>query len=115
MEPPEKKGPKYHVKKRSIVVQSIKTKRWRSILVQGPLLFNQLPRCIREFSGSFDTFKTILDLYLSIIPDQPCIQGYVCTNKDLYGKTTNSIIHWIRNLGIGQWECEKITDSTQEV
>jgi len=115
MEPSTEGDPNFMYEKCAINVESIKTKRWRSIFVQGPLIFNQHPKCIREFDGSFDTFKTILNLYLSMIPYQPRIQGYISKNKDLYGKTTNSIIHWIRNLDIGRWEYEKILDSTQEV
>ena len=46
-----------------------------SLKVNGPRLFNLLPRDIRDMSGSVDSFKNALDNWLMNIPDQPTIQG----------------------------------------
>ena len=42
-------------------VQSVKTKKYRSQFIQGPILFNSLPRYIRELEDTLDIFKTTLD------------------------------------------------------
>ena len=50
-----------------------------SFLVSGPKLFNCLPRSVREHASvdkngklfGLEIFKTVLDLYLSTLPDQP--------------------------------------------
>ena len=50
-----------------------------SFLISGPKLFNCLPRSVREYASidkngklfGLDIFKTVLDLYLSTLPDQP--------------------------------------------
>ena len=61
---------------------------------------------------TFDTFKKTLDIFLSIIPDKPVMQGYRSNNYDLYKKETNSIIHWIRNMKLEKWI---IPDNTHDV
>ena len=46
--------------------------------LRGPKLFNKLPTHLRNMTNvSVTTFKTHLDRYLSMIPDQPSIPGYV--------------------------------------
>ena len=45
-----------------------------------------------------------MDSYLALLPDKPCITGYISQNKDLYGNQTNEIIHWIRNRNLTEWE-----------
>ena len=44
--------------------------------VRGPKLFNCLPRGLRDFEGSAETFKSKLDSFLKLIPDQPCLPHY---------------------------------------
>ena len=48
----------------------------KSFPVQGPRLFNCLPAQVRNFDGSFESFKSQVDKFLTIIPDQPCTTGY---------------------------------------
>ena len=77
-----------------------KTIRENSFSVQGPKLFNALPREIRDISNvSVDTFKSHLDKLLSRIPDQPGIPGYAGQRA----AATNSIIDQIPNLGGGTY------------
>ena len=47
------------------------TIRESSFGVQGPKIFNSMPRRVRDFEGSLDGFKNILDKVLSDIPDEP--------------------------------------------
>ena len=75
-----------------------------SIFRHGPKLYNSLPKCLREWDGSFSSFKCLIDNFMSLIPDRPCLQGYHSNNYDLNGGMTNSIIHWIRNLDLSDWE-----------
>ena len=55
-----------------------------------------------------DIFKTTLDLFLTLIPDQPVLDGYRTENKDLFGKESNSVEHWIRNLNLDNWANDQI-------
>ena len=56
----------------------VKNARERSLGVHGPKLFNLLPVNLRnENSGDFDLFKNHLDIFLSMVPDQPSIPGLV--------------------------------------
>ena len=50
----------------------IKTLNEGALSVEGPKLFNSLPRSIRNFDGPVDRFKNLLDNFLHNIPDQPC-------------------------------------------
>ena len=65
----------------------------RSFPIRGPNLFNSLPKGLRNFEGSVDTFKRHLDKFLSEIPDQPCIPGYQ------QAAPTNSIIDQLNYIG----------------
>ena len=65
----------------------------RSFPIRGPNLFNSLPKRLRNFEGSVDTFKRHLDKFLSEIPDQPCIPGYQ------QAALTNSIIDQLNTIG----------------
>ena len=47
-----------------------------SFAVHAPKLFNGLPKTIREFDGSVDSFKNRLDGFLSQIPDEPSLTNY---------------------------------------
>ena len=54
----------------------VKQARERSLGVHGPHLFNLLPINLRnEDSGDFALFKNHLDIFLSVIPDQPTTPG----------------------------------------
>ena len=76
----------------------------KSIFVQGPMLFNELPAVIREYEGKFEIFKALIDTFLDEIPDRPCLNGYYTDNKDIFDKETNSLVHWIRNLKLSNWK-----------
>ena len=61
---------------RSTVPHRINNLRFKSMAVNGPRIFNSLPRNLRNMSScSVDSFKGSLDKYLSVIPDEPRVQG----------------------------------------
>ena len=77
--------------------------RWESFLVNGPKLFNSLPKEMREFPfdalvaqhHAIDKFKHILDEYLTQIPDEPNRASKYCSSISGISPTgdrTNSII-----------------------
>ena len=58
----------------------------------GPLLFNVLPRSIRNLKGSsIDEFKEKLDSFLTLVPDEPKVGGvgavkqFAASDKDEEG------------------------------
>ena len=64
----------------------------KSLSIRGPKLFNKLPPHLRNMTNvTVNTFKTHLDRYLSTIPDQPSIAGYVSHRAS----ESNSLIHQI--------------------
>ena len=67
---------------------------------EGVRLFNCLPKSIRTFNGSKESFKNILDLYISQIPDQPETCGDKPGGKTLMGDSSNSIPDWLRVLDL---------------
>ena len=87
----------------SQVKPSVKTMRQQSLTYHGGNMYNMLPIALREFIGDTKEFKTLLDEFLSQIPDQPHgpglfpepINRITCSNS-------NSIIDWIRHLNIGE-------------
>ena len=80
--------------------QKIKTLRNQSFQVNGPQLFNTLPKYIRDMSNcSVTDFKEKLDQYLSVIPDQPLIGNLIPATCDLYSLSpSNSLIDQIREF-----------------
>ena len=57
---------------------TVKGAREKSLSVHGALLFNLLPKSLRnENSGDFPLFKNHLDIFLTNIPDQPTTPGMV--------------------------------------
>ena len=69
-----------------------------SMTVQGPILFNCLPKHIRNLTGcSKDLFKSKLDNLLQTIPDEPQIPNYVAMKR----ADTNSIINMI-SIGLNE-------------
>ena len=56
----------------------VKQARESSLGLHGARLFNILPVHLRnEDSGDFDLFKNHLDIFLSMVPDQPTAPGLV--------------------------------------
>ena len=88
---------------------NIRNLKMKSIYGHGPTLFNCLPCSIRDITQSFQEFKTITDIFLSIIPDQPILQRYTSHNYDNNQRQTNSIIYWIKNMKLTHWKYEKTT------
>ena len=65
-----------------------------SFCVLGPMLFNALPKHLRNISGEhvkLDTFKHRLDAWLSTLVDELPLDGIVLQTTD------NSLVNW-RNL-----------------
>ena len=91
--------PKYgimiRIPKVNYKIHSVRTKRDRSIYGQGPILFNSLPRVLREYEGGFNGFKALIDIFLGEIPDRPCLNGYRNGNNDIFGNENNTIPTWI--------------------
>ena len=57
--------------------------------IKGPNIFNSLPRSVRNITGcNVETFKTGLDKYLTLVPDEPLIPGYTRYR----GKSSNSLL-----------------------
>ena len=54
---------------------AVRRARESSLAVRGARLFNLLPASLRNQAGSFDTFKRHLDIFLSVVPDQPTVPG----------------------------------------
>merc|ERR1712105_234662 len=74
-----------------------KTLRSQTFQVQGPSLFNRLPRYLRDNSEDTpDDWKVCLDKYLADIPDQPVttfLSPWLCDRFS--ASPTNSIGDWI--------------------
>ena len=78
--------------------QKIHTLFENSFQVVGPKLFNSLPANIRNKSKcSIDDFKFVLDQFLSKIPDEPKLPGYIPAASNQYsGQPSNCLIEQIR-------------------
>ena len=80
--------------------KAIQTLRENSFQVNGPRLFNCLPKKIRNKRGcSIDEFKSTLDLFLERIPDEPKSDGNVPSAcNQVTGRPSNSSIEQSRKL-----------------
>ena len=77
------------------VSESLKNLRRKTIQAEGVRLMNVLPGEIRNFSGDLGDFKSLLDSYLGLVPDQPETEWEkpgVCSSD---GKFSNSVYDWI--------------------
>ena len=75
--------------KATIAHQNLK---FNSFPVHGPRLFNKMPKEIRALTGcSTDIFKSNLDKFLSLIPDEPLVVGYTQFRRS----DSNSILDMI--------------------
>ena len=54
---------------------AVRRARERSLAVRGARIFNMLPASLRNETGTFDIFKSRLDVFLSGVPDQPTVPG----------------------------------------
>ena len=74
---------------------TIQTLREHSFQVDGPRLFNSLPKRIRDLKTSQEEFKESLDAFLETIPDQPRIGSLVPAAVDQRtGRQSNSLLAW---------------------
>ena len=82
--------------------QRIQTLKEKSFTVNGPRLFNCLPKKLRNLSKcTVEEFKYQLDDFLKRIPDQPKTPGMEPEAMDLFSaKASNSIIDQVRRLCI---------------
>ena len=80
----------------SIITNStthVQNLREASLSVRGQKLFNILPKHLRDIKDcTKETFKSALDRFLSTIPDEPHIQGYVQMRR----AESNSLLHMIK-------------------
>ena len=75
----------------------IQTLREHSFQINGPRLFNCLPKKLRNMKCNQDEFKVELDNYLCNIPDEPRIGSLVPTAVcRVTAKQSNSLLAWIR-------------------
>ena len=85
----------------SKIPKSALSLRDQSLAVHGGKLYNLLPRDIRDFEGSKEGFKNILDTFLKDIPDQPLCTGlYPTPVSSSSNRNSNSLIDWIVYLNI---------------
>ena len=68
------------------------TTREGTFAITGPRLFNSIPKELRDYHGSLNGFKRLLDIFLSDIPDEPPIPGYYRPGS------SNGIIEQLRVL-----------------
>ena len=79
-------------------IDSMKSAQRRSLKFEGVMLFNSVPEEVRLWTGSQEVFKTMLDDYLAVIPDQPETGSLSPGGRTEDGKASNSIIDWISFL-----------------
>ena len=65
----------------------IKTLRQNSFASIGPALFNCIPKSVKN-KETLISFKSALDKWLKLLPDEPPISGYVTQNG-------NSVLEWV--------------------
>ena len=72
--------------------KSLTTQREGSFCINGPRLFNCLPKRIRDLTGiELSKFKEKLDEFLSTVPDEPQCCGYTGFRR----AETNSLLHMV--------------------
>ena len=80
-------------------ISRVKSMRDKSLPICAANIYNSIPNYIRNYEGDeCKLFKSLLDEFLSSLPDQPLVTGLVTNNMDGNSKPSNSIPDWIRNL-----------------
>ena len=75
-----------------------------SLAVEGPKLFNAMPRYLRDYMGSKDGFKSVTDKFLSLLPDQPNgYRGMIPQCVDQLCRPSNSVKDWTHSLSLRDW------------
>ena len=84
---------------------SVRKLREQSFQVDGPKLFNSLPKYLRDLTKvPVEELKEQLDKFLETIPDQPCIGGLTTAACDLFtAMPSNSVIDQIRCIQHGKF------------
>ena len=77
-------------------IESMKTKQKESLSHAGIIMYNSLPASIRKIQDDLITFKSELDRLLALLPDELEVPGLASRAKNIYGKSSNDIIDWIR-------------------
>ena len=91
-------GPKIPIKKVIGPNERIKNVIRDSISNFGARLYNSIPCYIRTFRGTLPQFKTMLDEYLAVIPDQPAVGDMIPGSRNIQGKPSNSVMDWGRGM-----------------
>ena len=74
----------------------VKTVRLNFYQVKGHVLFNSLPRFLRDSDDSMENWKKLLDKYLENLPDKPVLSDLdsgVCCK--FTARPKNSVCEWI--------------------
>lgn len=74
----------------------------RSIMNQGPMLFNLLPEDLKMFCGSVYLFKVQLDRFLQTIPDVPRTESEEPAAQSLEGVPSNRLEDWVQAITSGR-------------
>ena len=93
-----RKGPLCEITAVKNCSQKVKTLRENSFQTVGAKLFNILPSKIRNMSKcSMDDFKSALDQFLSKIPDEPKLPGYIpAACNQFSGQPSNCLVDQVR-------------------
>ena len=84
----DRTGPMCRIPQLKGKMMRVRTLRHHSFSSMGPMLFNIVPRVVKE-SSSPDSFKATLDDFITTLPDTPPTPGYVAANS-------NSLLDWAK-------------------
>ena len=78
--------------------QAVQTSIEQSFLINGVRLFNCIPRKLREMKLELKDFKSKIDNYLIMIPDNPRMGKLIMpsTQDRISGRQSNSLMAWIK-------------------
>ena len=71
-----------------------------SLRWEGVRLYNSLPKFLRQWEGTKESFKNKFDQFLTLITDEPELPNAKPGGLTLDRKPSNSIPDWIRTLMI---------------
>ena len=96
---------------RKCIVPSVKNGRLSNIRaaslpINGPRLFNLLPKHVRDITDAkLPTFKAALDSYLRKVPNEPQLPGYTAHRH----ASSNSLIHMVHVKPTSAGGCASIS------
>ena len=84
--------------------QAVRTMREQSFQVNGPRLFNCIPKRIRNMTKvSVEKFKEHLDKFLEMVPDEPNVAGLTpATCNQHTAAPSNSILDQVRRVSLNR-------------